>query len=420
MRRGLAVLALTGAMVSLAAPAWAHAGLVAVHPGTTAGTVVLEFSEQLDAAHSTVTVAGAPQALHPVGPRSLEVTVPAGGADVAWRVVSADDGHAVSGAQALGAAELAPAAQEQPVADPGTLSTHLLLAARLAQYLALVVAVGGLGFVGLVWPAGGAVRRARRLLGGAVVVGLVSAVAGVGLQQTALLDVGPSALQHLGTWKDAVDGHVGQVWGARALLWLLTVPLLRALALQGEAAARSRGWRAGSLVVSLGLVRAIGLISHGEASAHPTAGGIADAVHVAAAALWLGGLAFLVLVVLPRRDADELAAVLPRYSWLALGSVTAVVAAGTALSWDLVGGLDPLLTTGYGHRLLVKLALVGALLLAAQQSKSFVQSRLDLAVVLGGDRAVLRPLVLSVTAEAVLAAAVLSAAAVLATGSPVR
>lgn len=141
---------------------------------------------------------------------------------------------------------------------------------------------------------------------------------------------------------------------------------------------------------------------------------------MAAASLWLGGLAFLVVVVLPRRDADELATVLPRYSWLALGSVTAVVAAGTALSWDLVGGLDPLLTTGYGHRLLVKLALVGVLLLAAQQSKSFVQGRLDLAVVLGGDRAVLRPLVLCVTTEAALAAAVLSAAAVLATGSPVR
>jgi copper transport protein len=420
MRRALVVAGiLLGSVMAGATPAAAHAQLVSVQ-ASGPDTVVLLFSEVVDLQHSTLAVDGRRQQLRPVGADALAVDLPHGTSEVSWRIVSAMDGHAVTASRLIDPADLSAGQSTQQPADPGAASTHALLATRIAQYLSLVVLVGGLAFLALVWPAGAAAPRARKLLGTASCLGLLTAIVGVGLQQAAVQEVGPTALSHLSTWRDAVDGHVGQVWLARTLVWLLTFPLLRALALQGAIAARSVAWRLGSLVVGVGLVRTIGLTSHGEASAHPVLGGIADLVHILAASSWLGGLAFLLAVVLPRRDADELALVLPRYSRVALGSVVAVIAAGTALSWDLLGSVDALFTTGYGHRLLVKLALVALLLLAAQRSKAFVQQRLDIAVVLGGDSAVLRPLVLSVAAETALAVTVLAAAAVLATGSPVR
>lgn len=421
MHRLLVVgVAVWAALLTTAAPALGHADPVVVRPGSTAGSVVLVFSERIDATHSQVYVGGLQQRLQLLGTNELQVALPNGSSEVTWRIASADDGHVKTGARLIDPSDFAPVTVAAQSVDEGAASRDALLVSRVLQYAALALLVGGLGFLALVWPAGAEVPRARVLLLTAWAVGTLSAVAGLGLEQAALMGSGPSSLTHVSTWREAVQGRVGGVWLARALLWLLTLPLLRALTVQGAAAARSRAWRLGSLAVGLGLVRTIGLTSHGAASSHPQLGAVADFLHVLAASLWLGGLVFLLVVVLPRRAPEELSQVLPRYSWLALASVTAVLAAGTVLSWDLLGSVSALLTTDYGHRLLLKLGLVGLLLLAARRSKGFVQRRLDVAVVLGGDRLAVRPLVLSVAAEALLAAAVLCAAALLATTAPVR
>ena len=83
-----------------------------------------------------------------------------------------------------------------------------------------------------------------------------------------------------------------------------------------------------------------------------------DALHLAAVAAWLGGLAVLLLAVLPARDAGRLAAVLPRWSRWAAGSVAVIVATGLFASWREVRDLSALPGTRYGQLLLVKAALV--------------------------------------------------------------
>lgn len=419
MRRAIAVLgaALT-LLLLLAGPASAHAEMVGVTPGDHAGALVLLFSEDVDASHSMVLVDGHPLSCAPYGPRALQVDVPAGADQLTWRVAAAEDGHVARGSRLIAHVLAPPAATV--VEHPGEATDRLLVVTRVLQYTALVTLLGGLAFLAIAWPAGADVRRARGLLLVGLVVGLLSAVIGLGLQEASLVEVGPSALLHLDTWQHATDSHVGEVWAVRGLIWLLALPLVRALVVQGSAAARSWAWRAGVVVVGLGLVRTMGLTSHGQASAHPWLGGTADLVHLVAASIWFGGLVFLLAVVLPRRDPEELAAVLPRYSTIALGSVAVVVLAGLALSWQLLGGVGALVTTDYGHKLLLKLVAVALLLVAAQRSKGFVQRRLDLTVILAGDRASLRPLVLSITAEAVLAASVLSAAALVASGNPTQ
>jgi copper transport protein len=70
--------------------------------------------------------------------------------------------------------------------------------------------------------------------------------------------------------------------------------------------------------------------------------------------------------------------------------------------------------------LVAKLACLALVLAAAQRSKAWVARRLDLAVVLRGDRLTVRPFVYSVAAETVLLVAVVTAASLFVTASPGR
>src|SRR6185312_6932438 len=86
---------------------------------------------------------------------------------------------------------------------------------------------------------------------------------------------------------------------------------------------------------------------------------VSVALHVAAAALWVGGLgAVLVLVARHRALLD---AVLPRFSTLAGGCVLAVAATGLVNSATRLESWAALVGTGYGQLVLVKTALLGLL-----------------------------------------------------------
>src|SRR5204862_7378222 len=133
---------------------------------------------------------------------------------------------------------------------------------------------------------------------------------------------------------------------------------------------------------------------------------------------WLGGLIFVCVAVLPRRDAAELASVVPRFSLLALVCVVAIISAGTVLSWQLLGSFAALFTTAFGHVLLVKLAALAAVLVAARSSKRWVERRLDIAYLSRGQVGTVTPFMYSVVIEAALAVVVLGAASVLVATNP--
>ncbi len=101
----------------------------------------------------------------------------------------------------------------------------------------------------------------------------------------------------------------------------------------------------------------------------------ADAVHLAAASAWLGGVV-LGLVVLRRHataPVADLAAVLPRWSRWAAGSVAVLVVTGTFASWREVRELDALISTTYGRLLLVKTVLVAGMLALGALGRSWVR-----------------------------------------------
>lgn len=297
--------------------------------------------------------------------------------------------------------------------------TGALRIVDIVGWLALAVFIGGVAFLTLLWPRGADVPRARRLIGGGLGFGIVSSLLGFGLAAAQLRAGGFDDAVKPAAWRAAIDVTLGRAWLARAIVWLLALVVVAALR-GGADTVAGWPWRAGALAVALGLVRTTGLASHAAQSRHTAIGAWADAVHLTAISLWLGGLVMLGAVVLPRRQIDELRAIVPRYSLIALGSVTTVIVAGTVMGWDLVGSLHALFTSHYGHLLLLKLGVFVALMGAAYASKTWVQHRLDLAVVLRGDQATVRPFVISVGVETVLAVAVLSLASVLVTSSPVR
>src|SRR5436305_2709289 len=116
-------------------------------------------------------------------------------------------------------------------------------------------------------------------------------------------------------------------------------------------------------------------------------------------AVWIGGLVLLCSVVLPRRRPDELGVVIPRFSSMAAVSVGVVVAAGSFLSWQLVGSYSVLTGSRFGHVLLLKLSLVAGLAGAAMLSRRWVGTRLQLALSGPEGGTALRPFVLSVATE---------------------
>jgi putative copper export protein len=134
---------------------------------------------------------------------------------------------------------------------------------------------------------------------------------------------------------------------------------------------------------------------------------VAVLVHLVGVAIWLGGLVFLAAVVLPRRRSDEVRVLLPRFSRVAFGAVSAMVVAGAVMVTRVVPKLTDLPHTGYGRMLLLKLAFVALLLVAAQQARTFTERKLV------RDSTRLRPLLTAVGVELTLAVVILTSTAVL-------
>jgi len=449
-----AALAAAAALCVLAPDAGAHATLERSVPERGAvldrppAKVELGFDEPVEAAFGAVRVfdaAGEQVGTGPVtrpggdGSRiavALPRSLPDGAYTVTFRVVSSD-GHPVQGGLTfvVGDAASAPAdvATLLAGAQAGPVTRAALGTARGLGYAAIAVALGALGFLAVCWrPAarGDAALQAApeaplaRLVGGAVAVGAGAGAAAVVLQAAAA--GGTSA------WAALDPAVVEEMLGTRSGAWLgVRVAAWAALALALLALRRHRTRWAAALAALPAALVAAGPALAGHAAAQRPAALLAplDVAHVAGAAAWAGGLVALLVAVPPvtrRLPPPErsrvLAGVLERFSRLALWSVVALAAAGAAqaaihLGWRLA----PLAETGFGRSLLVKSALLAALLAIAalQRRRTLPGLRAHAAggEAPGGAGVLLRR---ALRAEVALLAGVLAATAVLAGSPPPR
>jgi copper transport protein len=453
----------------LAARAQAHATLESTTPERGAalerapGEVVLRFSEPVEIAFGAVQVfdAGGAQvaegdAHHPGGDGSavavrLPRNLPDGGYTVTFRVVSADS-HPVSGGFTfgIGAGAAAPAAGVAELLsgqEAGDVTAVAFSAVRAVQYGAITLGIGVLAVLlaawlpalrsSAAWAAGAAAfhGRAELLLLAAAAAGVASALLGLGLQ-TAVAG-GTSLWSAVGDVGTILETRFGFVWGIGAVVWafvLVAVTIGRATAarrvprMAGGSADAPRapvaapGWLEFAAPALLALALLPGLGGHAGVQEPVAVLLPANVLHVLAAGAWIGGIATLVLA-LPaatrRLEPDErtrlLAAVLGRFSTLALIAVVALLAGGIVQSLIELRTLADLVDTAFGRAILVKIGLVCVLLGLGWLNRSRILPALDRPGPPGRPGLLLRR---SLRAEAALGVAALVATGALAGYTP--
>ncbi len=411
--RRTAVALILAALITLllpAAPAAAHAVPVASSPasGTVIGqspqTVSVTFSE------AVTIVPGRVQVLAPDGERisgeprvdgaTLHIPVrraarPLGTYLVSYRIVSADS-HPVGGGLtfSVGAPSAPPAATD---AEPVHRSLAVAIpAARYLGYAGLVLAVGPALFLALLWP--GRVRRTPgvRLVRGGLAMIAASTVAGLWLQ--APYNSGrPAWVATPGSLVDVLTSRFGVVLSLRLVALAAVAALLPPL-LRG-AGTRARGLAVAG--VALAGMTTWPLSGHAAASPLPAVAVSAGTVHVAAMAVWLGGLVVLLGVLLRRAHPRALGVILPVWSRWAMLAVVWLVAAGLVQAVGEVGSVGGLVSTAYGQLLLGKTALLIGVLAVAAYARRLVQRRV---VPAAGPRRLRRTVAAEVTATALVLA----------------
>ena len=232
------------------------------------------------------------------------------------------------------------------------------VALRGLALAAQAVALGGVAFLLVVLrtePGPAAARaRARSAALAAAAAATLAAI------QALLLALHVSALAGGEGWPVDLAASTGffRAGAARAAAAVALALLVRGL---GGRASTARG--AGGLVLSAAITAAAALMSHAAGRVDGRAALVAlDMVHQAAAAVWLGGLAHLVVTVARDGGGPWPAGLLARFSALALAAVGALIAAGGGLLASYVDGPAGLVGTSYGLMMLTKLAIFAVLL----------------------------------------------------------
>jgi copper transport protein len=425
----------TVAAIALIAPspAFAHASLVSTSPIRGAvledvpDRVLLRFDEGVSTVAGSVRVYDDQARRVDSGdidrPSSSEVAVSLpdalrdGTYTVAWRVLSADS-HPVRGAFvfSVGTPSGSGSGVASQVLDLQSESTAVDLALWLVRFVGLasiLLCVGGAAVAAFVAePDGWRTRRPWLALAGCAVLLAVDTLAWIALTGVKVAGLGLGAVLRWSLARDVLDTGFGRIWLLRVLLALA----LAALAL---CAARRPSERWLVPIVLVASTIAVTPALSGHARVEGAIAVAADAVHVAAAGVWVGGLAFVALLLVEAGgDRWPLAgAVVPRFSRLALWSVVALVAAGVLSGFLEVRSWQALWHTTYGQLLLVKVALLTPLV-----ALGAFNNRVSVPVLRSGGttRPARRRFVRAVAAELVLMVAVVGVTAALVAEPPAK
>jgi copper transport protein len=404
-RRVLSLLALVGAAVVLsAAPASAHAILLRTDPSPQStvaappAAVHLFFSEPVQGAFGAVRVfdvegrradgGEAPRA----GQSRTELVLPlprlrAGTYTVTWRVVS-DDGHPVRGGFAF------------YVEAPSTISAVAIGEergagrivgvgggiARFAWFSALALVVGSMVVRRFVWTpaarAAGATdaldvfrSRFRPVVRASWATLAVAAAATLAFQAAKLSGLSVGRALRPAVVREVLGTTFGHVWSVQAVVTLaLLVPVLVLTRKARPPLLSPDAWLAVGGALAGVLVATAALNGHARTDPHPVWAATSIALHLAAVAVWVGGLLGLVIIGLPalRSGGGEqrsalLAGILKRFSPLAVGAVVVLLYSGTVNSVLGFGAFSDLWRVTYGRAVLAKVvALAVALAIASR------------------------------------------------------
>ena len=351
------------AALAVVTQASAHALLASSDPAAGADldaaptSVTLTFTEAVDARLSSINVLDSAGATVAAGPargiagarEKLEVSLRAIGSGVytvAWRSVSAVDGHSASGSFAFGV-NASPATGPASTANAassgnGTPLSPLAVLGRWLFYAGLIALLGA-AFAGTV-----IFSTSPPVLLLMASVGWLAAFAG-----TVVILVDQLVAAGLG---------LGDMWGSslETALLLRAVPLLVTGALLTVLLRRGHPTRSGLALVGGGAVLTMltdTLTSHAAASGATAFNVAVQFVHVVAVGAWIGGLGGL-LLGLRGRPSDETAATTRRFANSATVGIVLVAGTGVIRALSELGPWANLVATSFGWLLIGKSALL--------------------------------------------------------------
>ena len=430
-KRASVAIAVVLAALAAAPAAFGHATLQESTPGNNSivrqspPDVTLQFSEAVETAFGSIRVFDCGGTRVDSGkvarPSDSSVAVeidrrlPAGTYTVTWRVISAD-AHPVAGAFTFHVKSASAGGECAQVFDQGTSDSidAFFKFMRALDFALILLVVGGAAALALILRSAAFELRARlyRILAG-LAIGLVFAGILCIVLQGAL--AGGFGLREAFRW-DTVDSVLQTRFG-KAFLWQLGLAVVIAPA--AFFAGRSRNGSFGWLVLVPALLLLPTIAAAGHARTSGTIALVADVVHVAAASVWVGGLAFLVLaLLLAGADRWPLASrAVPVFSILAVASVVTLIVAGTLRGYQEVRAFHGLWDTTYGVLLLVKIGLVLPILALGAYQNRFAVPRLKRQIASAVEQ---RRFLRVAGAELAIMAVVVSVTAVLVTEPPAK
>lgn len=324
-------------------------------------SVTITFGEKPDPKLSTIKVlntigtlvTSGPTVVDPADPKRLSVplaSLETGVYTVAWRTVSAVDGHLATGsfAFAVGGAAL-------PSPPPGVVTP--LSAGSAIGPSAVAILGRWLLFVGLVLLAGGAfigslvARPARTVARSLLPMAWLAAAVGTGIVMASQLSEADVDLA--GVFDSSFGGVI--VWRATPLV--LAAPAILVAARRGgvDRLALIVIWAAAVLAMYADVI-----------ASHAATGSLAvldvpvQLLHVAAVGLWLGGLAGLLVTMRGWTDEGSATAA-RRFSRVATVGIATVAITGVLRAISEVGTVDALVNTDFGRLVIAKAALFSIL-----------------------------------------------------------
>ena len=309
--------------------------------------------------------------------------LPDGSYIVTYRTVSEEDAHTMQGTWTFQVGDAAAATANVEAVAVGLLAgqrADRVVAigwgvARWTVYASMALLVGGVAFGAIIWPRARDARATRRIVAVGWIGLAASTLAGVLLYGAYSRGGGLADALDPDVVGDTLDVRLGRVWAARLVVLVLILPLLRVLFTRRPAVASPlpRWWTPIAAVLGGILVCTPALAGHASTGDWQLLARGADGLHVAAMAVWLGGLVVLAAVVLRDDDVDGIRRASHRFSRVAVACVGILVVTGAFQTWRLVGGLSALRDDEYGRILVVKLVAFAVMLVVASFSREITQ-----------------------------------------------
>jgi copper transport protein len=295
---------------------------------------------------STAPVAGNPVELAV----PLKANLPDGVYTIAWRTVSAVDGHLATGSFAFGIGVAPPvtgSSTSSATTTPSAGPSDGAIVGRWLLYLGLVGLLGLAVFGILI--ARGSPASVRRVLPFAWLVAAIGTGLVIAFQ---LSDAGVDLGR---VFETSFGGPIVARSVPILVVGLAVVPIW----------IRRGRERTALIIVAIGAAGAMVAdvsFSHAAAGGDPLLDVPIQVLHVVAVGFWLGGL--LGLLVNLRGEPDETSARLAkRFSRLATLGIASVALTGLLRAISEIGTIDRLISTDFGHLVIAKTALLGVLAL---------------------------------------------------------